>query len=115
MIGLTILLFGRMWILELWKAVECFRLGLMGSPGRNMEDFVTEYDLNCADLAQEVSVENVQFRMWPRYVKFKVNSRPPSPSPSEGTFQTSGQNDQTKPATAKISSSQENSPAPASH
>jgi hypothetical protein len=29
-----------------------------------MEDFVTESDLNCADLAQEVSVEN--FNMWPR-------------------------------------------------
>jgi hypothetical protein len=29
-----------------------------------MEDFVTESDLNCADLSQEVSVEN--FNMWPR-------------------------------------------------
>jgi hypothetical protein len=29
-----------------------------------MEDFVTESDLNCADLAQEISVEN--FNMWPR-------------------------------------------------
>ena len=29
-----------------------------------MKDFVTESDLNCADLAQEVSVEN--FNMWPR-------------------------------------------------
>jgi hypothetical protein len=29
-----------------------------------MEDFVTESDLNCADMAQEVSVEN--FNMWPR-------------------------------------------------
>ena len=28
-----------------------------------MKDFVTESDLNCADLAQEVSVEN--FNMWP--------------------------------------------------
>ena len=30
-----------------------------------MEDFVAEYDLNYADLAQEVSVEK-NFRMWPR-------------------------------------------------
>jgi hypothetical protein len=52
-IGLTMLLFGRMWIWELWiwKAVECFNWGLMGYPGWNMEDFVTESDLNCADLA----------------------------------------------------------------
>ena len=44
--------------------MECFKWGLMGYPSRNMEDFVTESDLNCADLAQEVSVEN--FNMWPR-------------------------------------------------
>jgi hypothetical protein len=30
-----------------------------------MEVFVAEYDLNCKDLAQEVSVER-NFRMWPR-------------------------------------------------
>ena len=30
-----------------------------------MEDFVAESDLNCADLAQEVSVEK-NFSMWPR-------------------------------------------------
>jgi len=29
----------------------------MGYPNRNMEDFATESDLNCIDLAQEVSVE----------------------------------------------------------
>ena len=29
-----------------------------------MEDFVPETDLNCADLAQVISVEN--FSMWPR-------------------------------------------------
>jgi hypothetical protein len=29
-----------------------------------MEDLVTESNLNCVDLAQEVSVEN--FNMWPR-------------------------------------------------
>ena len=44
--------------------MECFKWDLMGYPSRNMEDFVTESDLNCADLAQEVSVEN--FYMWPR-------------------------------------------------
>ena len=37
----------------------------MGYPCRNMEDFVTESDLNCADMAQEVSVEK-NFNMWPR-------------------------------------------------
>jgi hypothetical protein len=36
----------------------------MGYPSRNMEDFVAEYDLNCTDLAQGVSVEK-NFRMWP--------------------------------------------------
>jgi hypothetical protein len=30
-----------------------------------MEDFVVEYDLNCADMAQEISVEK-NFRMWLR-------------------------------------------------
>ena len=44
--------------------MECFKWGLMGYPSRNMNDFVTESDLNCADLAQEVSVENLS--MWPR-------------------------------------------------
>jgi hypothetical protein len=37
--------------------VECFKWGLMGHPSRNMEDFITENGLNCADLAQEGSVE----------------------------------------------------------
>ena len=43
-IGLTMFLFERMWILGLWiwKAVECFKWGLMGHPSRNMEDFVIE-------------------------------------------------------------------------
>ena len=36
----------------------CFKWGFMACSSRNMEDFVTESDLNCADLAQEVSVEN---------------------------------------------------------
>jgi hypothetical protein len=58
MIDQVMLLFGRMliWGLWIWKAVECFKWGLMGYPSRNMEDFVTESDLKCADLAQEVSV-----------------------------------------------------------
>ena len=58
-ISLAMLLFDRMQIygLWIWKAVECFKWGLMGYPSRNMEDFVAESDLNCADLAQEVSVE----------------------------------------------------------
>jgi hypothetical protein len=29
----------------------------MGYPSRNIEDFVAESDLNCADLVQDVSVE----------------------------------------------------------
>jgi hypothetical protein len=33
-----------------WKAVECFKWGLMGYPSRNMEDFVAESDLKCEDL-----------------------------------------------------------------
>jgi hypothetical protein len=37
----------------------------MGHPSRDMEDFVTESDLNCSDLAQEVLVEK-NFSMWPR-------------------------------------------------
>jgi hypothetical protein len=46
------------WGLWIWKAGECFKWDLMGYPSRNMEAFVTERerDLNCADLAQEVSV-----------------------------------------------------------
>jgi hypothetical protein len=59
--------FGRMWILRLWiwKAMESFTWGLMGYPSRNMEDFVTESDLNCVDQAQEALVEK-NFSMWPR-------------------------------------------------
>jgi hypothetical protein len=60
-IGLTMLLFGEMWIWGLWKVVECFKWGLMGYP---MEDFVAESNLNSANLAQEVSVEK-NFSVWP--------------------------------------------------
>lgn len=38
-------------------------MGLNGHPRRNMEDFIAESDLNCADQAQEVSEES--FSMWP--------------------------------------------------
>jgi hypothetical protein len=60
------LLFRRVWTLGLWiwKAVECFKWGLVGHPSRNMEEFVTESDLNCMDLAQKVSMQN--FNMCPR-------------------------------------------------
>jgi hypothetical protein len=44
--------------------VGYFKLGLMGYLRRHMENFVAEYDLICADLAQEISVKN--FNMWPR-------------------------------------------------
>jgi hypothetical protein len=42
-----------------------FKWGIMGHPNRNMEDLVAEFDLNCADLAREGSVEK-NFRLWPR-------------------------------------------------
>ena len=35
----------------------------MDSPSKNMKHFVAEMDLNCADLAQEGSVEK-NFSMW---------------------------------------------------
>jgi hypothetical protein len=54
-IGLTMLLFGGVWVLGLWKAVECFKWDLMGHPSRNMENFVAGSNLNCVDLAQEIS------------------------------------------------------------
>ena len=55
MLGLTMLLFERMWILGLWiwKVVECFKWGLMGCPSRNMEGIGAESDLNFGGLAQE--------------------------------------------------------------
>lgn len=39
----------------------CFKWVLMGYPIK--KNFVIESDLNCADIAQEVSVEN--FNIWP--------------------------------------------------
>jgi hypothetical protein len=64
-ICLTILLFERMWNLGLWiwNTVECFKWDLMGHPSRTMENFVAGSDLNCVDLAQEISKEK-NFRMW---------------------------------------------------
>jgi hypothetical protein len=46
-------LFERLWTwgLWIWQTVECFKWDLMGYSSRNMEDFVTEGDLNCGDLA----------------------------------------------------------------
>lgn len=72
MIGLTMLFFSRrmrvqgLWI---WKAVESFKWVLMGSPSRNMKDFVAEIDLNCVVLAQYGLVE-MNFSMHPRVFFF---------------------------------------------
>jgi hypothetical protein len=57
--------FGGMWSLGLWKAEECFKWGLIGHQYKNMEDIGAEDGLNCANLAQEVSVEK-NFSMWHR-------------------------------------------------
>jgi hypothetical protein len=64
-IGLTMLLFERMWTfgLWIWNSVECFKWGLMGHPRRNMEDFVAGSNLKCVDLAQEISKKK-NFSMW---------------------------------------------------
>jgi hypothetical protein len=45
--------------------VECFKWCVMGYSSKNIENFVAESDLNCADMAQQVSVEK-NFSMWPR-------------------------------------------------
>ena len=65
MIDLTMLLFERMWIwgLWIWNTVECFKWGLISHPSKNMEDFVAGSNLNCVDLAQEIS-KDYNFRMW---------------------------------------------------
>ena len=59
MICLAMLLFGRMWILRLclWKTLGSFKWGLMNYPSRYREDFVTKDDLNCGNLALEISEE----------------------------------------------------------
>jgi hypothetical protein len=72
-IVLNMLLFGRLWIwgLWIWKAMGCFKWYLMNHPNRNMEDFVAESNLNCADLAQVFSEED--FSMWPG-IQYPVSS-----------------------------------------
>jgi hypothetical protein len=54
-IGLIMLLFGRMWIwiwgLWIWKVVEYFKWSLVDYLSKNMKDFIAEVDLNYADLA----------------------------------------------------------------
>ena len=65
MIELTMLLFKRMWILGLWIRKASFKWCLMNHPRRNMEDFASEGNLNCADMVQEVSEEK-NFNTWPR-------------------------------------------------
>lgn len=47
------------------ESSRMFKWGLVGYPGRNVEDFVAVYGLNCADLAHEVSSKK-NFKMWPR-------------------------------------------------
>ena len=54
MIGLTMFLFGGMWIFELQmrKTVECFKWDLMHHLNRSMEDIGAGGDLKCGGLAQ---------------------------------------------------------------
>ena len=47
------------------KSGKCFKWGLMRYPSKNMENFVAESDLYCANLAQEALVEK-NFSTWPR-------------------------------------------------
>jgi hypothetical protein len=67
-IGLTMLLSGRIWILGLriWRTVECFKWSLMGYASKNRKGFIAEINLNCADLTQEGSVEKNFSVWWPR-------------------------------------------------
>lgn len=64
------LLLGEMWIWRLWKAVKCFKWGLVGHTSRSMEDSGVEGDWNCGRLAEEISEEN--FSMWPRDYSFDI-------------------------------------------
>lgn len=65
------------------KASRHFKWGLVGHTSRSMEDGSAEGDLNCQDIAQEVSEEN--YSMWPRehscgiLVKKKVTAFCPCP------------------------------------
>ena len=66
-IGLSMLSSGRMWIwgLWIWKAVECFKWGLMGHPRKNMEDFVTEWFELCRPGPRGFNGK-LFFDRWPR-------------------------------------------------
>lgn len=52
LVGLTMLLLGRMWIWGLW-IMECFKWGFLMLSNGNMEDRGSEGDLKCGNLAQE--------------------------------------------------------------
>jgi hypothetical protein len=43
----------------IWKAMECFKWSFLSHPNRNMGDFVAMSVLKCAELAQEVSEEEI--------------------------------------------------------
>ena len=67
---LTIHLFREMqiWGLWIWKAVECFKWGLVSHSSRNLEEIGAECDLNSGDLAQKISEEKKvsDVSAWPR-------------------------------------------------
>lgn len=52
-IGLIIILLGGMWTWGRWKALGCFKWGLMVHSSRSMEDSHAEHDLNCKGLTKE--------------------------------------------------------------
>ena len=65
-IGLTVLLFRRMWILWLWiwKAMKCFKRSVMGYPSQNMKDCCYWEWFELCRPGPILSVKN--FNMWPR-------------------------------------------------
>ena len=65
-LGLTLLLFRRMWIWGIWEAIECFKWVFKNYTSKIMEASVDESDLNCGSWSQVVS-EKKKFRMLPRY------------------------------------------------
>lgn len=58
-IGLTMLLFGRMWTLGhwIWSAVGCYKWGLICHLNRIMKAFFVEGDLNSGSLSLDISEE----------------------------------------------------------
>jgi hypothetical protein len=66
MIGLTMLVYGVMWIWGLWIKIaeKCFKWGLMEHNSRSMDKSGAGGDLNCEGLAQEV-LEEKNFSMIP--------------------------------------------------